>query len=61
MVFVNVKIDSDIAEKFRDTIYQNGGQKRGEITKSLEKAMLDYIIQYSESSQRKASGSIKDE
>ena len=44
---INAKIDEDILKEFRDVIYTRMGLKKGDFKKTLEDAMLDYIIKYS--------------
>ena len=53
MAIINTKLDEDILTQFRDTIYHMSGLKRGDLKKSLEVAMIDYIIQYSKSKNAK--------
>ena len=49
MTQINAKIDEEILKEFRDVIYTRLGLKKGDFKKSLEEAMLDYIIRYSKS------------
>lgn len=49
MTIINTKLDDTILTQFRDTIYHKTGLKRGDFKKSLEVAMIDYIINYSNS------------
>ena len=44
---INAKIDEDILKEFRHVIYTRMGLKKGDFKKTLEDAMLDYIIKYS--------------
>jgi hypothetical protein len=54
MKTINTKIDEQIFQEFRDVVYKRTGLKRGEFTKSVEEAMLDYILKYSKSDSAKA-------
>ena len=54
MKAINAKIDEQIFQEFRDVVYKRTGLKRGEFTKSVESAMLDYILKYSKSESAKA-------
>lgn len=47
MTQINAKIDEEILKEFRDVIYTRMGLRKGDFKKSLEDAMLDYIIKYS--------------
>lgn len=49
MTQINAKIDEVILKEFRDVIYTRMGLKKGDFKKSLEDAMLDYILKYSKS------------
>ena len=49
MTQINAKIDEEILKEFRDVIYTRLGLRKGDFKKSLEEAMLDYIIRYSKS------------
>lgn len=49
MTQINAKIDEKILKEFRDVIYTRMGLKKGDFKKSLEDAMLDYILKYSKS------------
>ena len=49
MTQINAKIDEEILKEFRDVIYTRMGLRKGDFKKSLEEAMLDYIIRYSKS------------
>ena len=53
MTQINAKIDEDILKEFRDVIYTRLGLRKGDFKKSLEDAMLDYIIKYSKSENAK--------
>ncbi|MGQ0376379.1 MAG: hypothetical protein ACT4OW_02605 [Nitrososphaerota archaeon] len=53
MTQINAKIDEEILKEFRDVIYTRMGLKKGDFKKSLEDAMLDYIVKYSKSSSAK--------
>jgi len=53
MKAINTKIDEQIFQEFRDVVYKRTGLKRGEFTKSVEEAMLDYILKYSKSKSAK--------
>lgn len=46
MTQINAKIDEEILKEFRDVIYTRMGLRKGDFKKSLEDAMLDYIIKY---------------
>ena len=50
---INAKIDEDILTEFRDVIYTKHGLKKGDFKKTLEDAMLEYIIKYSKSENAK--------
>lgn len=47
MTQINAKIDETILTEFRDVIYTRMGLRKGDFKKSLEDAMLDYILKYS--------------
>jgi hypothetical protein len=47
MTQINAKVDDIILKQFRDVIYTRMGLKKGDFKKSLEDAMLDYIVKYS--------------
>ncbi len=49
MTQINAKIQDEILKEFRDVIYNRMGLKKGDFKKSLEDAMLDYILKYSKS------------
>ena len=49
MTQINAKVDDIILKQFRDVIYTRMGLKKGDFKKSLEDAMLDYIMKYSKS------------
>lgn len=53
MTQINAKIDNDIMTEFRDVIYVRLGLRKGDFKKSLEDAMLDYIIKYAKSDNAK--------
>ena len=53
MTQINAKIDEEVLKEFRDVIYTRMGLKKGDFKKSLEEAMLDYIIRYSKSDSAK--------
>ena len=53
MTQINAKIDEEILKEFRDVIYTRLGLRKGDFKKSLEDAMLDYIIKYSKSENAK--------
>jgi hypothetical protein len=53
MAIINTKLDDTILTQFRDTIYHMSGLKRGDFKKSLEIAMIDYIVHYSNSEKGK--------
>ena len=53
MTQINAKIDEQILREFRDVIYTRLGLKKGDFKKSLEDAMLDYILKYSKSDNAK--------
>ena len=46
---INAKIDEQVLKEFRHVIYTKLGLKKGDFKKSLEDAMLDYVIKYSKS------------
>ena len=46
---INAKIDEEILKEFRHIIYKQRGLRKGDFKKSLEDAMLDYILKYSDS------------
>ena len=48
-ISVNSNLDDSILKEFRDVIYHKRGLKHGDFKKTLEEAMLDYIIKYSKS------------
>jgi len=48
-ISVNSNLDDGILKEFRDVIYHKRGLKHGDFKKTLEEAMLDYIIKYSKS------------
>ena len=50
---INSKINDKVLKEFRDVIYHKRGLKKGDFKKSIEEAMLDYIIRYSESKSAK--------
>lgn len=52
-ISVNSNLDEHILKEFRDVIYQKRGLKHGDFKKTLEDAMLEYIIKYSKSSNAK--------
>ena len=53
-ISVNSNLDDGILKEFRDVIYQKRGLKHGDFKKTLEDAMLEYIVKYSKSSTAKA-------
>lgn len=50
---INAKIDEEVLKQFRDVIYQKRGLKKGDFKDSIEEAMLDYIMRYSNSDSAK--------
>ena len=44
---INVRIDEDVINKFRATIYQNSRLRRGDFKNAVRVPMLDYIMKYS--------------
>ena len=50
---INAKINDDVLKEFRDVIYNRMGLKKGDFKKSLEDAMLDYILKYSKNDEAK--------
>jgi len=48
-ISVNSNLDDVILREFRDVIYRKRGLKHGDFKKTLEDAMLEYIIKYSKS------------
>ncbi len=50
---INAKIDEEVLKEFRHVIYTKLGLKKGDFKKSLEDAMLDYVIKYSKSDDAK--------
>ena len=53
MGLINNNVDDDILKEFRNTTFKNLNLKRATFKKSLEIAMLDYIIHYSKSPESK--------
>lgn len=53
MTQINAKINEDVLKEFRDVIYTRMGLRKGDFKKSLEDAMLDYIIKYSKNDSAK--------
>ena len=53
MTQINAKIDETILTEFRDVIYTRMGLRKGDFKKSLEDAMLDYILKYSKNENAK--------
>jgi len=53
MTQINAKINDEILVEFRDVIYTRMGLRKGDFKKSLEDAMLDYILKYSKSDSAK--------
>ena len=49
MQHINATVDDKILQEFRDVIYRRKGLRRGDFQKSLEEAMLAYILKYSKS------------
>ena len=43
---INANIDDEILSKFRDVIYRRTGLKKGDFKKSLESAMVEYVLKY---------------
>jgi len=52
MAYVNANINDEILKQFRDVIYRKSGLKKGDITRSLEEAMQEYIQKYSPSNSK---------
>lgn len=53
MTQINAKVDEEILKEFRDVIYTRMGLRKGDFKKSIEEAMLDYILKYSRSESAK--------
>ncbi|MBI3253758.1 MAG: hypothetical protein HYZ56_03480 [Nitrosopumilales archaeon] len=53
MRHINVTIDDEILREFRDVIYRKKGLRRGDFQKSLEEAMLEYVLKYAKSEKTK--------
>jgi len=53
MTLINANIDSDLLKQFRDVIYRRRGLRKGDFKDSVEEAMLDFIIKYSNSDSAK--------
>jgi len=53
MTQINARIDEAILTEFRDVIYTKHGLKKGDFKKTLEDAMLEYIIKYAKSKNAK--------
>ncbi len=49
MTQITANLDDRLLKEFRDVIYNKSGLRKGDFKKSLEEAMLDYIIRYSKS------------
>ena len=49
MTQINTNIDDKILSEFRHIVYTRYGLRRGDITKSLEEVMLDYISNHTKS------------
>ena len=49
MTQITANLDDGLIKEFRDVIYNKSGLRKGDFKKSLEEAMLDYIIRYSKS------------
>ena len=49
MTQITANLDDRLLKEFRDVIYHKSGLRKGDFKKSLEEAMLDYIIRYSKS------------
>lgn len=49
MTQINANIDDKILSEFRHIVYTRYGLRRGDITKSLEEVMLDYISNHTKS------------
>lgn len=43
---IGTKVNDDIMDAFRDTIYGKSRLKRGSIKYALEEAMQDYVLKY---------------
>lgn len=43
---INISLDDDVEEKFREAIYQRMGMKKGNISKALEEAILQWVKTY---------------
>jgi len=54
MVAICSNVDEKILNEFRDAIYQNSRLRRGDFKKSLEIAMIEYAIKYSNSKSKKS-------
>jgi len=53
MHHINATVDDKILHEFRDVIYRRKGLRKGDFQKSLEEAMLEYVIKYSKSEKTK--------
>lgn len=53
MHHINATVDDKILHEFRDVIYRKKGLRKGDFQKSLEEAMLEYVIKYSKSEKTK--------
>ena len=51
---INAKINEEVLKEFRHVIYTKLGLKKGDFKRSLEDAMLDYVIKYSKSDEAKS-------
>ena len=49
MAYVNANVNDEILKQFRDVIYRKSGLKKGDLMRSLEEAMHEYIQKYSQS------------
>lgn len=53
MTIINSDVDDEIVQEFRGVIYTMSGLKKGDFKKSLEDALLDYVLRHSKSSSTK--------
>lgn len=49
MTQINAKIDDKILNEFREVIYKRKGLRKGDFKKSLEEAIIEYVLKYSKS------------
>ena len=46
MSLINANLDDRILKEFREVIYYRSGLKKGDFKKTLEDAIVDYILKY---------------